>query len=357
MVDRKLVLAQEQDSDRGATWLETNSAGSGPFRLLSWQANEAVVLAANPHYRHGAPGVQRVILRHVPEPSAQRLLLERGDVDLARDLTPDLTAGLAGNAEIAVDSHPRGTVIYLAANAGHPILGNECRHCATRSTTTAWRTPSSPASSSCIRRSGRAACGRPTPRRRTGSTSRGPVAAGAGGPRRRVRGAPRHAHQRAVPRHRARFGRRSPRPASKPSWRPGRARALWPRYRAREHELILAPWSPDYVDPHSNADAFARNPDNRRDANLTDVLAWRNGWTRDEFNAAAVQARNELDPERRAQLYRDLQRRLQHEGPYVIMFQQTEQVARRRNVAGFATGPAFDQTWYRTVTKRPAAAR
>ena len=133
--------------------------------------------------------------------------------------------------------------------------------------------------------------------------------------------------------------------------------ALWPRYRAREHELILAPWSPDYVDPHSNADAFARNPDNRRDANLTDVLAWRNGWTRDEFNAAAVQARNELDPERRAQLYRDLQRRLQHEGPYVIMFQQTEQVARRRNVAGFATGPAFDQTWYRTVTKRPAAAR
>ena len=125
VVDRMLVLAQEQDADRGATWLETNSAGSGPFRLLSWQANEAVVLAANPNYRHGAPGVQRVILRHVPEPSAQRLLLERGDIDLARDLTPDLIAALAGSSEIAVDSHPRGTVIYLAANAGHPILGKE----------------------------------------------------------------------------------------------------------------------------------------------------------------------------------------------------------------------------------------
>ena len=53
---------------------------------------------------------------------------------------------------------------------------------------------------------------------------------------------------------------------------------LWPRYRVREHELILAPWSPDYVDPHSNADAFARNPDNRPEANLTGVLAWRNDW-------------------------------------------------------------------------------
>ena len=56
---------------------------------------------------------------------------------------------------------------------------------------------------------------------------------------------------------------------------------LWPRYRAREHELILAPWSPDYVDPHSNADAFARNPDNRPEANLTGVLAWRNAWAGD----------------------------------------------------------------------------
>ena len=132
---------------------------------------------------------------------------------------------------------------------------------------------------------------------------------------------------------------------------------LWPRYRAREHELILAPWSPDYVDPHSNADAFARHPDNRRDANLTGVLAWRNAWARNEFNEAVVRARNELDPALRAQLYRDLQRRPQSEGPYVIMFQQTEQVARRRSVAGFATGPAFDQVWYRTVEKQLEAAQ
>ena len=65
----------------------------------------------------------RVILRHVPEPSAQRLLLERGDVDIARDLTPDLIVALDGDEEIAIDSHPRGTLIYLAANQGHPVLG------------------------------------------------------------------------------------------------------------------------------------------------------------------------------------------------------------------------------------------
>ena len=123
VVDRELVMAHEQDGDLGAAWLQTKSAGSGPFRLRSWQANESVVLDANPHYRHGAPGVRRVILRHVPEPSAQRLLLERGDVDIARDLTRDLIEALDGDEEIAVDSHPRGTLIYLAANQGHPVLG------------------------------------------------------------------------------------------------------------------------------------------------------------------------------------------------------------------------------------------
>ena len=80
VVDRELVMAHEQDGDLGAAWLQTKSAGSGPFRL-------------------------RVILRHVPEPSSQRLLLERGDVDIARDLTPDLIEALDGDEEIAVDSH------------------------------------------------------------------------------------------------------------------------------------------------------------------------------------------------------------------------------------------------------------
>ena len=54
VVDRKLVLAHERDSDLGTAWLQTNSAGS----------DESVALEANPDYRHGAPGVQRVILRH-----------------------------------------------------------------------------------------------------------------------------------------------------------------------------------------------------------------------------------------------------------------------------------------------------
>jgi peptide/nickel transport system substrate-binding protein len=128
-------------------------------------------------------------------------------------------------------------------------------------------------------------------------------------------------------------------------------KTLWPKYRAREHELLIARWSPDYVDPHSNADAFAHNPDNRLEAKLTGVLAWRNAWADEESNALTVKARNELDVDKRKQEYLELQRMLQQRGPFIIMFQQNEQVASRTKVKGFVSGSNFDLVFYRNVTK------
>jgi len=128
-------------------------------------------------------------------------------------------------------------------------------------------------------------------------------------------------------------------------------KTLWPKYRAREHELIMARWSPDYVAPHSNADAFAHNPDNRLEAKLTGVLAWRNAWADDASNELAVKARNELDLGMREKQYLELQEMLQTKGPFVIMFQQNEQVARHNKVKGFVSGSNFDLVFYRNVTK------
>jgi len=43
---------------------------------------------------------------------------------------------------------------------------------------------------------------------------------------------------------------------------------------------------------------------------------------------------------------------LQKKGPFVIMFQQNEQVARRKNLKGFVSGSNFDLVFYRNVTKQ-----
>ena len=360
VVDREVVLAHERDGDLGNGWLQTNSAGSGPFRLASWRADESVVLEANPDYRHGAPGVQRVVLRHVSEPSAQRRLLETGEVDLARDLTPDLIDGLAGTAGVAVDDYPKGVVIYLAANASHPILGDDRVVRALRHAVDYHGMADSFLAGQFIVHQafwprGLWAAHTGTPYRLDPARAKSLLAQAGHGDGFAVRldtldSPPFPAIAEAVRETLARVGIEAQVVTQAGA-------ALWPQYRAREHELILAPWSPDYVDPHANADAFARNPDNRPEAQLTGVLAWRNAWARDDLNAAVIEARDELDPARRERLYLDLQRRLQTEGPYVIMFQQTEQVARRTGVTGFVSGPNFDHVWYRTVTKEAAAAR
>ncbi|HSR56415.1 MAG TPA: ABC transporter substrate-binding protein [Alphaproteobacteria bacterium] len=354
VVDKKLVLEHEKDGDLGYEWLKSNSAGSGAFSLKSWKANETVVLEANPDYRHGAPGMKRVILRHVSEPSAQRLLLEKGDIDMARNLTPDQIKGVKDNADIAIDGYPKGTIVYMAANADHPILGKPkvvqaLRHLADYQGMANSFLAGQFVVHQAFWPGGLWAAYTKTPYSLDVAQAKA-LLAEAG-----------HPDGFEV---RIDTLTNSPFPEISQSLQATLADAgikaqivtqegktLWPKYRARKHELILARWSPDYVDPHSNADAFAHNPDNRMEAKLTGVLAWRNAWAKDDINELAVKARNELDLDQREQLYLELQKRLQTEGPYVILFQQNEQVARRKNLQGFVSGSNFDLVFYRNVTK------
>ena len=88
VVDKKLLLEKEQNGDMGAAWLKTHHAGSGPLRLREWRANELVTLERNDNYHGAKSKLKRVIYRHVKESATQRLLLEKGDIDIARNLSP-----------------------------------------------------------------------------------------------------------------------------------------------------------------------------------------------------------------------------------------------------------------------------
>jgi len=355
VVDKKLVMSHEKDGDLGYDWLKSHSAGSGAFSLKTWKANEIVTLEANKDYRHGAPGMQRVILRHVAEPSSQRLLLEKGDIDMARNLTPDQVKGIEGNADIAVDGYPKGTIVYMAANAGHPILGNEKVVQAMR-----WLVDYDSMANSFLAGqfvvhqafwpAGLWASLDTIPYHQDVAKAKA-LLAEAGYPDgfeltiHTLTNSPFPEIAQSVQANLAKGG-------IKANIVTLEGKTLWPKYRAREHEIIMARWSPDYVDPHSNADAFANNPDNRFEAKNTGYLSWRNAWADAASIDLAIKARNELDLAKRKQEYLELQAMLQKKGPYVIMFQQNEQVARRQNLQGFVSGSNFDLVFYRNVTKR-----
>ena len=124
VVEKAAVMEHDQGGDLGNGWLKAHSAGSGPFSLRSWKANESVVLDANPTYREGAPPMKRVVIRHVPEPAAQRLLIEKGDADIARDLTPDQVASIAGNKDVKIVASPQAALHYVGINVKAAPLNN-----------------------------------------------------------------------------------------------------------------------------------------------------------------------------------------------------------------------------------------
>ena len=60
--------------------------------------------------------MKSVIIRHVAEAATQQLLLESGDVDIAKNLTPDQIAGLAGKDTVKVETYPQAAVHFLSFN-------------------------------------------------------------------------------------------------------------------------------------------------------------------------------------------------------------------------------------------------
>ncbi|HYC15295.1 MAG TPA: ABC transporter substrate-binding protein, partial [Stellaceae bacterium] len=122
------------------------------------------------------------------------------------------------------------------------------------------------------------------------------------------------------------------------------------KYRARNHEIVMLDWGPDYQDPHTNAQTFASNTDNS-DTSPTKTLAWRNSWDIPEMSKKTQAAVEEPDAEKRAAMYIELQTEHQKISPFVIMFQQIEVAAHRKSVTGFVVGPGFDSNWYKEIKK------
>ena len=353
VVDKKLVMANETDGDLGYGWLKNHSAGSGPYSLKTWNANELIVLEANPGYRKGAPALKRVVIRHVLEPSAQRLLVEKGDVDMARNLTPDQIMGLEGNPDVVVEDYPKTGSVYIATNDTHPVLGKaEVRQAIRYLVDYDGMADSFLAGQYKVHQSfwpsGLWGALDDKPFELDVAKGKALLAeAGVSGTKITIDAldrAPYPEIAQSLQQTLAQAGIESEIILSD-------GKTFWSKYRARKHELIIAIWYPDYPDPHSNADSFAHNPDNRDEAPLVGKLAWRTSWFNPEINAMTENAAKERDLDKRKTLYLEVQRKFQMEAPFTMMFQASDQVVLRKNVKGFVSGTMFDHVFYRLVPK------
>lgn len=99
--------------------------GTGPFRFVSQQIDQNVIVERNPLSWSHVPSLKRVRFAVVPDAITEALELEKGSADVAINSLPmDTLPVLAQRKNLAVEDGPGTEVQYLAFNLRDPILKN-----------------------------------------------------------------------------------------------------------------------------------------------------------------------------------------------------------------------------------------
>lgn len=354
IVDKEVVMANDKDGDLGNDWLKTQSAGSGAYSLTSWKPNESVTLTSNPEFYLGAPAMERVIVRHVSESASQRLLLERGDIDIARDLNPEDIAGAREADGVVIHDELRGRLMYLAFNQKHPELSKpEVRQAMKYLIDYEGMEGSFLNGQYTIHQNF-------LPRTFLGAVDENPFSlnvekakellAAAGVPDGiELTAGVREAQERIEIAQT--FQNALSQVGIKLNITVGTAKQILGEYRSRNLDVYIGAWGPDYPDPHTNAGTFAFNPDNSDEANATGLLAWRNSWDTGGLTEKTAAAVIENDRDARTQMYGEIQAQFRETSPFAVMFQKIEQAAMRDNVQNVNLGGATTGVSYWPITK------
>ncbi|MBE0455317.1 MAG: ABC transporter substrate-binding protein [Roseovarius sp.] len=354
IVDMETAMANEVDGDMGNAWLRTNTAGSGPYKVVDWKPSESVLMDLNPNYGGETPAMERVIVQHIQESATQRLQLERGDIDVARNLSPEDVAGLSNTEGVKIVDELRGRLMYFSANQKKEMLADpkviEALKLATdyEGMSGSFLKGQYTVHQAFLPRTFLGALDE-TPFTYDIEAAKAALAESAHPDCGPIKISVRDAQERL-----------DIAQSLQNTWGQlgcgvelivGTGAQTLDRYRAREHDIYLGAWGPDYPDPNTNAGTFAYNPDNSNEAGATGLLAWRNAWGIPEMSERTLAAVVENDTDTRRNMYLELQREHQQVSPFGVMFQQIEQNGMRANVENFVAGGATTAVSYWVITK------
>lgn len=354
IVDEVLVMANVVGEDMGNTWLNTNSAGSGPFVMSDYRPAEIVRLTANENYFRGAPAMKSIIIRHVAEAATQQLLLTSGDVDIAKNLTPDQIASLPADT-VKVETYPQAAVHFLSFNQKTesltpPAVWEAARYLVDYDGMTQSFLKGQMEVHQAFWPKGFPGSYDETPFTYDVEKAKQILAdAGITTPINVtldvINSTPFTDIAQSLQASFAEAGINF-------EILPGTGAQVITKYRDRTHQAMLLYWGPDFMDPHSNAKAFAYNSDNS-DGNYTATTTWRNAWAvPQELNDKVTAALAEADQDKRNADYIEIQKEAQASSPIVIMFQAALTIAMANNVDGYVNGATSDFVYYRLVTKQ-----
>jgi peptide/nickel transport system substrate-binding protein len=352
VVEKAIALANQTNGDLGNAWLRTHSAGPGPYRLVEWAASDHIILEPNPHST-AKPRVPRIVERHTAEPAAQLLLVTKGDVDIARDLGADQLTGIYKNPAYSFAKTEQLTSMYIGLNMSLPQFQKTqvrqaikwaidydaiAKH-STPNVWSVWQTFLPKGSPGSIP---------DNPFKKDVAKAKALLAAG-GYPDgfsmtlAHFAKAPYADIAQAVQADLAAIG-------VKAQLLPGEQKQVITNMRARQHQMTLMTWFPDYLDPNSNTQAFNANADDS-DNSKVKMPAWRCHFADSALTDMVLKASKELDAKKRNEMYAQMQRDALERSPFVFLLQQAEIATMRKGVSGITIGVLPDYTRYIKIAK------
>lgn len=95
--------------------------GIGPYRMVSHQPGQQMVLEANPEYLGEPPLIQKVIIRYFADPTTMSNAIEKGEIDVSwRTLGPVEAIRLQSVAGVTVDRVEAPALRYMVFNHTYP---------------------------------------------------------------------------------------------------------------------------------------------------------------------------------------------------------------------------------------------
>lgn len=363
VVDKKVVTENAKpvtpsdeykyDTDFGNEFLKTGYAGSGPFKIREWRANEVVVLERNDSYFGEKAKLARVIYRHMKESAGQRLALENGDIDVARNLEPGDVDAVSKKEGMATTSAPKGTLYYFSLNQKNeklakPEVVEAFKYLVDYDAIGETLIKGIGTVHQTFLPAGQLGALEDKPYKLDVAKAKELLAkAGLADGftvtmdvrnTQPVTGIAENVQQTLA------------QAGIKLEIIPGDGKQTLTKYRARQHDIYIGQWGSDYFDPNSNAETFTFNADNS-DEGKNKTLAWRNAWDPKDLTAKTQAALLEKDSAKRAAIYEDLQKQVLATGPFVMLFQQIEVAGYSNKLKGFKLGPSFDTNFVYTISK------
>lgn len=121
VLDSKVVKAHGGDDstqaakrDKATSFLDAQSVGTGAFQLTNWTRNVQLVLTRNPYYWGARAPMDKIVFQNQSDSATQRLLVQRGQVDVAENIDLQGAQSLRGTPNVQVVTGNTLDLIYVA---------------------------------------------------------------------------------------------------------------------------------------------------------------------------------------------------------------------------------------------------